>query len=178
MNIWACKWTWTCAVTETDRDGTSRVKQLMPFWSCQTSQGPFQHSSVGEMISKAGNHSFNYIFRSLFSSPFSHPSALLPLYFCLYLASVFVQTFVTLPPSLWLLSFSVWSNGNCFFFSAFPSKYFCICVPDLFLPDRPMPCTSCRWQEWNVWCIMQDSTNNTKVLTFVLARYLLPPGWD
>lgn len=149
------------------------------FGAVRPSEGPFQQSSVGEMISKAGNHSFNYIFCSLFSSPFPHSSALLPLYFCLYLAPVYGQTFVTSPPSLWLLSFSVWSNGNCFvFFQLFLPSIFAFVYQTSFFLDRPMPCMSCRQQEWNVWCIMQDSINNTKVLTFALARYLLPQGWD
>lgn len=106
-------------MTKAQSEWTGSMKQLMPFWSRRRwSRGPFQQSTWGEVISKAGNHSFNYIFCSVFSSPFSHSTSLFPFNTCLYLAAVYGQTFVTLPPCLrLLLPFSVWSIGNCSLFS-------------------------------------------------------------
>lgn len=124
-----------CSMTKAQSEWTGSVKQLIPFWSHRSwSRGPFQQSTWGEMISKAGNHSFNYIFCSVFSSPFSHSTSLLPLYICLYLAAVYGQTFVTLPPCLrLLLSFSVCEAMEIvllfWFSSAFLSTSFCICLP-------------------------------------------------
>lgn len=107
-----------------DSEGRSWAKQLIHSGAVRGSEGPLQHSSPGEMISKAGNHSFNYIFCSLFSSPFPHSSSLLPLYICLDLAPVYGQTFVTLPPSLWLLlSFCV-KQWKLFFFFSFSFQVF------------------------------------------------------
>lgn len=107
QNDWSIKS--NCPMTKAQSEWTGSMKQLMPFWSRRIwSRGPFQQSTWGEVISKAGNHSFNYIFCSVFSSPFSHSTSLFSLYICLYLAAVYGQTFVTLPSCLQLLlSFSV-----------------------------------------------------------------------
>lgn len=107
QNEWSIKS--NCLMKKAQSEWTGSMKQLMPFWSRRRwSRGPFQQGTWGEVISKAGTHSFNYIFCSVFSSPFSHSTSIFPLYICLYLAAVYGQTFVTLPPCLrLLLSFSV-----------------------------------------------------------------------
>lgn len=108
------------------------------------------------MISEPGNRSFNYIFcsPSLFLPSFSctPPSSLpLSLQFCLFLASVYGQTFVTLPSSLWLpLCLSLCEAMETgFFSSAFLSTSFfvrsshlpCCCSPNS--NKRASLCAAC-----------------------------------
>lgn len=137
QNEWSIKS--NCPMTKAQSEWTGSMKQLMPFWSRRRwSRGPFQQSTWGEVISKAGNHSFNYIFCSVFSSPFSHSTSLFPLYICLYLAAVYGQTFVTLPPCLrLLLSFSVCEAMEIVLFFQFSPDFlstsFCIWLQNLFV---------------------------------------------
>lgn len=98
-------------MTKTQSEWTGSAKQLMPFWSRQRrSRGPFQQNTRGEMIPKAGNHSFNYIFFLL------SPSLSLPLLGCSLRPDVcHFATLLTASPFL----HCVWSNGNCsVFYSA------------------------------------------------------------
>lgn len=111
---------------------------ICSFQRCTRSQ--VQHSRLGEMISDPGNHSFNYIFCSLFSSPLFLSFLSLsssPLLIHLFLASVYGQTFVTLPSSLWLpLSLSLCEAMETgFFCSVFLSTSFSFAHPTSHSPS-------------------------------------------
>lgn len=120
-------------MTKTQSEWTGSVKQLMPFWSRQRrSRGPFQQNTRGEMIPKAGNHSFNYIFF------LPSPSLSLPLLGCSLWPDVcHFATLLTASPFL----HCVWSNGNCFLIQLGFSFH-----ESLHLSPKPLSFTSvCLW---------------------------------
>lgn len=93
-------------------------------------KGPFQQSTLGEMISKAGNHSFNCIFCSLFSSP----SLTLPPFSLFISVSTWLQ-FRARRLSLCHPPYGFFSLSFLVFLSIYPSNYevFLIHPPNFFL---------------------------------------------
>lgn len=122
-------WQWWSELSETD-DGILGLSDPVKLRSSRALwEKWFQKLVITALIT----------YSALSFPPLSSLFPLVPFYICLYLAAVYSQTSVPLPPSLWLLlSSSVWSNGNCFFYYFFPSVFPFVNQISFFL-DCPKP---------------------------------------
>lgn len=149
----------TCPLTKTDSEQTNSVKQLMAFWSCQTQRRCSNRALWEKWFQKL------VITALITYSALSFP----PPFLTLPPVSLFISASTWLrfrarrlslchPPFFLLLSSSVWSNGNCFFFVQlfFPIVVAFACQTSFFL-DCPMPCMNC-------------STDNKSKISDVLCR--------